>query len=233
MKRVALLLCVSIAIVLPGGVFARRPVVVELFTAQGCSSCAKANGLLGQIAERPGVVALTWSVDYWDYLGWKDTFAQPEFTARQQRYERRFSLRDVYTPQVVIDGAAQSPGDRPGDIDTLIQQARHLRRAEPQVRFLKGGRIGLGTGVRLPSAADVWLVRYDPRVQEIEVTAGDNTGAKVPYRNVVRQLSRLGTWSGRPVVFKAAEPTSAGLVTLVLVQAARGGPIIGATQGDR
>lgn len=230
MKRVALLFWACVAFALPDGAAARRPVLVELFTAQGCSSCAKANGLLGQIAERPGVIALTWSVDYWDYLGWKDSFAQPEFTERQRRYERRFGFRNVYTPQVVVDGAAQSTGDKPGDIDALIQKARHERRPEPQVKFLSGGRVGIGTGARSTNGAEVWLVRYDPRAQDVEVTAGDNAGAKVPYRNVVRQLIRLGIWSGRAAVFKTPDPIIAGLTSLVLVQTPRGGPIVASTQ---
>ena len=226
MKR-AVLLLFCIALASPVGASARRPVLVELFTAQGCSSCAKANGLVGQIAERSGVLALTWSVDYWDYLGWKDTFAQPEYAARQQRYERRFGFRNVYTPQVVIDGAAQTSGDKPAEIDALIQGARTSRRQGPQVRFLGGGRVGVGTGDRPAAVADVWLIRYDPRAQDIEVTTGDNSGAKVPYRNVVRQVSRLGSWSGRAVVFKTPAPASPGLVNLVVVQSSRGGPVVG------
>ncbi len=230
MKRVALALWVCVAVALPGVASARHPVVVELFTAQGCSSCAKANVWLGQIADRPGVIALTWSVDYWDYLGWKDSFAQPEYTSRQQSYERRFGLLDVYTPQVVVDGAAQSPGDKTADIDELIKQSVRSRRPEPQIRFLSDGRIGIGTGARPLAAAEVWLVRYDPRAQDVEVTAGDNSGAKVPLRNVVRRLTRLGAWSGRAIVFKKPDPIPGGLTTLILVQAARGGPIVATAQ---
>jgi len=226
MKRIAVLLWICAAIALPDDADARRPVVVELFTAQGCSSCAKANSLVAQIAERPGVVTLMWSVDYWDYLGWKDSFAQPEFTERQQRYERRFGFRNVYTPQVVVDGAAQAPGDKPADIDALIQKARRARGPEPQVRFSRDGRIGVGIGARPEKAADVWLVRFQAHVQDIDVTSGDNNGAKVPYRNVVRQLVRLGSWSGRAAIFKTPDATIGGLTALVLVQAPRGGPIL-------
>ena len=157
MKR-AVLLLFCIALASPVGASTRRPVLVELFTAQGCSSCAKANALVGQIAERPGVLALTWSVDYWDYLGWKDTFAQPEYAARQQRYERRFGFRNVYTPQVVIDGETQASGDKPAEIDALIQGARHSHRQGPLVKFLSGGRIGVGTGASRVGTADVWLL---------------------------------------------------------------------------
>ena len=229
MKRLALLLLVCVAFAAPGEASARHPVVVELFTAQGCSSCVKANAWLDKVADRPEVIALTWSVDYWDYLGWKDTFAQPEYAERQQRYEHHFGLRNVYTPQVIIDGAAQASGDKPAEIDALINQARRAPRSEPQVRFLSGGRVGVGTARRNKVAADVWLIRFDPRRQDVEVTAGDNSGAKVSQRDVVRQLERLGAWSGHAVVFRTSGPAAAGLTTLVLVQTARGGPIIAAT----
>ena len=229
MKRLALLPLICAVFAAPGEASARHPVVVELFTAQGCSSCVKANAWLDQVADRPGVIALTWSVDYWDYLGWEDTFAQPEYAERQQGYEHHFSLRNVYTPQIVVDGAAQASGDKPAEIDALINQAHRAPRSEPQVQFLSGGRIGVGTGRRIKGAADVWLIRFDPRRQDVEVTAGDNNGARVPQRDVVRQLERLGVWSGHAVVFKTPGPSAAGLTTLVLVQAARGGPIITAT----
>ena len=88
---------------------AKRPVVVELFTSQGCGACTRANALVADLAERPDVLALTFPVDYWDYLGWKDTFARPEFSARQRAYMKAAGQREVYTPQVVIDGAPQAP----------------------------------------------------------------------------------------------------------------------------
>ena len=229
MKRLALLLVICAAFAAPSEASARHPVVVELFTAQGCSSCVKANAWLNKAAERTGVIALTWSVDYWDYLGWKDTFAQPEYAERQQRYEHRFGLRNVYTPQVIVDGAAQVSGDKPAEIDALINQARRAPRSEPQVRFLSGGRVGVGTGRRLKGGADVWLIRFDPRLREVEVIAGDNNGARVAQRNVVSQVDRLGAWSGRAAIFKISGPAAAGLTTVVLVQAARGGPVIAAT----
>ena len=229
MKRLAILLLVCVAFAAPGEASARHPVVVELFTAQGCSSCVKADTWLDKVADRPEVIALTWSVDYWDYLGWKDTFAEPEYAERQQRYERHFNLRNVYTPQVIVDGAAQASGDKPAEIDSLIYQARRAPRSAPQVQFLSGGRVGVGTGRRIKGAADVWLIRFDPRRQDVEVTAGDNNGAKVPQRDVVRQLERLGAWSGHAVVFKTPGPAAAGLTTLILVQTVRGGPIIAAT----
>ena len=101
------------ALASPAGAHPRPPVIVELFTAQGCSSCSDANALVGELAEREGVLPLTFSVDYWDYLGWPDTFALPEFTERQKAYARRLGPREVYTPQVVVDGAKQASGAKP------------------------------------------------------------------------------------------------------------------------
>ncbi len=127
MKRALLPPLVLAVCALAGAGLAKPPVVVELFTAQGCASCGQADSYLAKLDEQPGVLTLAWSVDYWDYLGWKDTFAQPDFTDRQRAYDKRFGLRDVYTPQIVVDGAAQASGDKAGAIDALIRQARHAR----------------------------------------------------------------------------------------------------------
>lgn len=207
---------------------AKSPVVVELFTAQGCASCKQANQLVARIARRPGVIALTWSVDYWDYLGWKDTFAQPEFTARQRDYGRRLGPRDVYTPQVVVNGAAQVSGDDADGVEALIQKAEHNRRRQPRIRFLTGGRVDVGEATTAGRTADVWLVRYDPHEQDVRVTAGDNRGAVVVHQNVVRQLLRLGAWTGRPKAYKAPAADEKGLNTMVIVQGVHGGPVVGA-----
>ena len=213
-----------------GGAWARHPVIVELFTAQGCSSCLKANTLVGQLADRAGVIVLTWPVDYWDYLGWKDTFAQPEFSDRQRLYDDQFGLRDVYTPQIVVDGAAQVAGDKLAAIDELIRKARRSRGRSPDLEFLTKGRLAVGSGRRPPGGGEVWLVRFDPREQDVEVKAGDNRGATVPQRNVVRQLTRLGRWTGRAAVFKTSTPADEGLTTLAIVQTAHGGPILGSLE---
>jgi len=201
--------------------------VVELFTAQGCASCKEANKLAAKLADRPGLIVLTWAVDYWDYLGWKDTFAQPEFTLRQKAFARHLGPQDVYTPQVVVNGEAQVSGDDAAGVDTLIKTAEQTRRRPLRIRFLNTGHVRVGSGHAPAGRAEVWLVRYDPREQDVEVKAGDNRGATVIHRNVVRQLVRLGTWRGRSVVFKAPDPTGPKLATVVLVEGARGGPILG------
>ena len=215
---------------IPGSGWTKGPVVVELFTAQGCASCKPANALIDKLADRPGVIALAWSVDYWDYLGWKDTFAEPGFTARQQAFAKRLGPRDVYTPQVIVNGAAQvSGGDGPG-VEALMARTERPLRHPPALRIGFDGRVSVASGEHRSAAADVWLVRYDPREHEVEVTAGDNEGATVVLRNVVRQTVRLGSWSGRSVTFRVPAAPEPNLGSVVLVEGAKGGPILAVTR---
>jgi hypothetical protein len=206
----------------------RLPVVVELFTAQGCSDCPKANDLLAKLAEDKGVLALTYSVDYWDYLGWKDTFAKPEFTERQQAYETALKLRDVYTPQIVLDGTDQIAGAKPDEVQAAVADARRERPHQAEIALRMDGRLQLGSGEAPRGGAVVWLVRYDPGLREVKVKTGDNKGVTVHQTNEVRDLVKLGVWHGAPKLFRLPEPSEPGLDTAVLVQAIHGGAIVGA-----
>jgi len=205
----------------------RPPVVVELYTAQGCSSCRKANDHLAALAQKPGILALTFAVDYWDYLGWPDTFAKPAFADRQKAYARRLDVREVYTPQVIIDGRSQTGGVKAEKIDTLVAEAGRNPANPPDMLFMRNGRVAVGAGPAPRSGAEVWMVRYDPRELTVTPKRGDNRGEPVVHRNVVRQLARLGAWSGRPTLYRTPKSTEDGLKTVILVQAARGGKIIG------
>lgn len=205
---------------------ARAPVVVELFTAQGCASCSEANANLAKLAKREGLLALTFPVDYWDYLGWADTFARPEFTTRQKAYVDRLELRETYTPQMVVDGRAQVGGLQTDKVDRLISLAEDAPRDPPDMAFIGPRRVDVGTG-RVPrGGAEVWLVRYDPRDHDVVVRKGDNRGKTVVHRNVVRELKRLGSWRGRPTAYRLPTAEEEGLVTAVLVQGAGGGRIL-------
>lgn len=219
----SLLLCA-----MPVAATARPPVVVELFTAQGCASCGEANAFLGKLAQRDGVLALTFPVDYWDYLGWSDTFAKPEFTARQKAYVARLDLREPYTPQVVVDGRAQAGGLQTEKVDRLLAQAAKADSDPPDMAFLGPRRVDVGSGRSPRGGAEVWMVRYDPREHDVVVKKGDNRGQTVAHRNVVREMKRLGTWRGRPTAYRLPAPTEEGLVTAVLVQAGEGGRILAA-----
>jgi hypothetical protein len=215
-----------------GAALARPPVVVELFTAQGCSSCGDANAHVAGLADAKGVLPLTFSVDYWDYLGWKDTFAKPEFGDRQRAYDARLGVAEVYTPQVIVDGRAQAPGVKPDAVDRLVREARRTPANPPQMRW-RGERVAVGSGQALKGGADVWLVRYEPREQDVEVKDGDNRGHTVIERNVVMQLARLGRWRGRPILLSAPPPPQEGLRSVVLVQGEGGGRILGVLEGGR
>ena len=206
---------------------ARQPVVVELYTAQGCASCGEANAYVEKLAQRPDVLALTFPVDYWDYLGWPDTFAKPEFTERQKAYVARLSLREPYTPQVVVDGRAQAGGLQTEKVEKLIDQAQALPQRSPDIAFIGDRRVDVGFGPAPKAGAEVWLVRYDPREQDVVVKKGDNRGQTVEHINVVREIRKLGAWRGRPVAFRVPAATEEGLATAVIVQGPRGGRVIG------
>lgn len=204
---------------------ARPPVVVELYTAQGCASCGDADELAAKLDERPDVLVLTFPVDYWDYLGWPDTFAKPEFTARQKAYVTRLDLREPYTPQVVVDGRDQAPGLKPDAVERLVREAQGADRNPPEIAFIGPRRVDVGSGRPPKGGAEVWLVRYEPGAQEVAVKSGDNRGRTVVQRNVVREIKRLGAWRGRPTAYRVPKADD-GLKTVVLVQAAKGGRVL-------
>ncbi len=212
-----------------GAAAARPPVVVELYTAQGCASCGKANAHVAELADQKGVLALTFAVDYWDYLGWADTFARPEFAERQKAYVARLALREPYTPQVVVDGLAQVSGSRPEKVDALVASAAKKPGNPPDLRFV-GPRVYVGSARAPKGGGEVWLIRYDPREQDVAVKSGDNKGQTIPHRNVVREVTRLGAWRGKPAAFRLPAASEDGLKTVVLVQAGHGGRVIGVGQ---
>jgi hypothetical protein len=213
-----------------GAAAAKPPVLVELFTAQGCGSCADANVYIGKLADRPGVLPLTFSVDYWDYLGWTDTFAKPEFAERQKAYVTRLKLREPYTPQVVVDGRQEAQGLKTADVDRLVRAAAVTPRNPPDIRFVNPRRVDVGLGRAGRGGAEVWLIRYDPRAVEVTVKAGDNRGETVVQKNVVREIERLGAWRGRPQAYRLPKASEEGLRTVVVVQQPKGGRVLGVAQ---
>jgi len=209
---------------------AKPPVLVELFTAQGCGSCNDANGFVGKLADRPGVIALTYSVDYWDYLGWTDTFAKPEYAERQKAYVARLKLREPYTPQVVVDGREEAQGLKTAEVDRLVRAAASAPRDPPDIRFVGLRRVDVGSGRVAKGGAEVWLIRYDPRAVEVTPRAGDNRGETVVQRNVVREIRRLGAWRGKPQAYRLPAAADDGLKTLIVVQGPKGGRVLGLAQ---
>ena len=202
---------------------AQNPAVVELFTSQGCSSCPPADANLIVLAKRPDVLALSFHVTYWDRLGWKDTFDQEAFTQRQSDYEAPLHESGPFTPQIVVDGRKDTIGNVRSEIEALI--AKSNRAATPRIRLTaNSASVGAGMG-----EADVWLVRYDPRVVQVPISRGENAGTKQPQVNVVRVLANLGSWSSSEKQF-ALPPASPGLKTAILLQRPRGGEIIAAAR---
>jgi hypothetical protein len=199
--------------------------VVELFTSQGCSSCPPADVAVAAISARPDIVALSFGVTYWDDLGWKDTFAKSQFTDRQWAYARGLKHDNVGTPQVVINGRTDVVGQSVGEIDAALRRARIA--AGPQLTLTAAG-VSVA-GMAPAKAADVWLVRYNPAVQQVPVKRGENTGKTLPIKNVVRELTHLGAWSGGAKTY-AIPAGPAGLATAVLIQAGPGGPILAAAR---
>jgi hypothetical protein len=198
---------------------AEQPAVLELFTSQGCSSCPPANANLRALADRPDVLALSFDVTYWDYLGWKDIFDRPEYTQRQTDYEKPLGESGPFTPQIVVDGKADIVGNDRGAIEKLIGQSH---RDHPPALQLSMDKVSVGTAKQ---SGQVWLVRYDPRVQNIAVGAGENSGVTLPQKNVVRSLNLLGDWNGTAKDFTLPKSDPV-LKTAVLLQGGKGGPIL-------
>ena len=224
--RIALIAAAAVALSALDAAAAARPqlAVVELFTSQGCSSCPPANDNIRTLASRRDVLALSFGVTYWDSLGWKDTFASPAFTSRQWAYARGLHHDTVYTPQVVVNGRADTVGQHLAEIEALLQGPPL---AGPRIEA-EAGAVSLSAGAAPRTApADVWLVRYEPGVIEVPVRRGENTGRTLPHAHVVRSLVHLGTWSGAAVRL-TLPPAPAGLASAVLVQSPGTGPILAA-----
>ena len=206
-----------------------QPVVVELFESQGCSSCPPANANLATIAARPDVIALNFAVTYWDGPGWTDTFGSRRFTARQWDYAHAFHRTQVFTPQVVVDGRRDGVGINPADFARLVGQGSAAP-ARPGLK-LTAISVSVGEGPKPAEAADVWLARYDPHTLQVAIHGGENGGKTLPHKNIVRELVRLGGWSGAPETLRLPAPRQPGLTDAVLVQLPRGGPILAAAKG--
>lgn len=246
----SLLPVLAAATLLPAAMFAaihasrpatagETPSVVELFTSQGCSSCPPADALLARLATRPGVIALSLPVDYWDYIGWKDTLASPHFSARQRAYAAARGDGKVYTPQAVVDGLVDVVGS--DEAKLLAAATTHYGvsgamtvpvEVRPHDRRLA---IEVGEAPRADSTgpAAVWLLRVS-RARSVPVGRGENRGKTLTYTNVVRSLTRLGDYDGRAAHYEAPLADTLGADSdgvVVLVQAGtaeRPGAVLGA-----
>lgn len=210
--------------------------VIELFTSQGCSSCPPADEMLKRFAEDPGVVALSLPVDYWDYLGWKDTFASPRNSERQRAYAKARGDGAIYTPQMVVNGAIHVNGAQKADIEQAIDlTAKNTALQRVQIRFWQESNTlnivagGADPG-RVINEATVWLGLVQPS-GTVEIAQGENAGNKLTYTNIVRELTPIGLWKGEPLLIqipRAAVMQASTQKSVVLIQEGKAGPIIGA-----
>jgi hypothetical protein len=237
--RIALLL-VGVGALLSGAAAqaTSAKVVLELFTSQGCSSCPPADALLESYTKRDDVIALSVPVDYWDRLGWRDTFASRDHTNRQRDYASARGDGQVYTPQVVISGRSHVVGSSRSAIDGAIAAAKTALRDSQvplRVHFEDGALIvqvgGAPVGATISDARLLLAVVQDAGT--VSIRRGENANRTVTYRNIVRSLKVIGAWAGTPSTLRVAksEFSVAGTQSLVvLLQNGTGGPIMNAAQ---
>ena len=212
--------------------------VVELFTSQGCSSCPPADELFQTLAADPKVIALSFPVDYWDYLGWKDTLASPRNSERQRAYAKARGDGAIYTPQAVVNGKTHVNGALIADITSAIEQTNKemLASRVPLWFWQEANTLNIATGAtptvlgKPVKEATIWLGVVQTRAS-VEVKKGENAGKTLVYTNVVRELTPIGLWKGQAM--KIQIPRAAVMLpetqkSVVLIQEGKAGPIIAA-----
>jgi hypothetical protein len=206
--------------------------VIELFTSQGCSACPAADKLLGQLASDPNLIALTLAIDVWDYLGWKDTLADPRNTVRWKTYAKARGDRQQYTPQVVVNGAEHALGSDRAAIEKALAKSRKKAAvmSVPVKLVSAGGQVTLTVG-GAAAGAQVFVAGLSKAVS-VAIARGENKGKTVTYYNVVRSFDRLEPWSGQPGSWTLPAPkqdrVDAAAVVLQLGKDDMPGPILGA-----
>ena len=227
-------LALAVACVLaPSGAIAEESlpgVVVELFTSQGCSSCPPADELLARLAERDDVIALALHVDYWDYIGWKDEFAQPKFTTRQRAYARQAGSRMIYTPQMVIAGLDHVIGTRPMELADALDKHRKNPVVVDLSLYREGSRMTVSAPTPRVASGPliVQLVRFTPK-ETVEITRGENRGRTITYSNVVRSWELVGEWKANKALDLEIDVPSEGPLAVIL-QEPNAGRVIAAAQ---
>jgi hypothetical protein len=214
---------------LPGQTTQPAPVVVELFTSQGCNSCPPADRLLGELTARDDVLPLSFHVSYWDRLGWPDSFGLEESTRRQEMYAAQLGLRGVYTPQMVIGGRIDVVGGSRGRVLEAIDLLGRHTRSGPDLT-VAGDRLSVGAGG--PDDAAIWLITFDDH-HDAAIERGENRGRTLRYHHVVRELTRLTDWHGEALELAlplAALDAAGRAGAAILVQRLSDGAILAATR---
>jgi|JI9StandDraft_1071089.scaffolds.fasta_scaffold75623_1 hypothetical protein len=215
---------------------APEPVLAELFTSQGCSSCPPADQIWADLQKRQDLVAISFNIDYWDYIGWKDTLAHRENTLRQQAYAKAMGSRQVYTPQVIIDGKSDAVGnERKELIASLDARVAQTRGKRLPIRLSQSGNI---VQIHVPAGtaaepATVWIA-HTSSVRKVPITKGENSGRTMIYSNVVRDIASAGTWNGQALTLQVpVQPRDKGETTdgvAAWVQLGSHGQVLGAAQ---
>lgn len=208
-----------------------RPVVVEIFTSQGCSSCPPADKLVHELERsRPDVIALALHVDYWDYIGWKDPFANPAFTTRQRAYTRAAGSSTIYTPQIVVGGQDHVIGARPMELMKAVNKHANLPLPAKVALSRSGDRVTVEVTSAGPpvGASIVEILTYTPSATT-NIRRGENAGRTLDYHNIVRDLTVVGDWSGAGP-FRKTVRVSEGAPVVALVRRRSGGPVLGAAR---
>jgi len=212
----------------------KDPVVVELFTSQGCPPCPPAEAYLGELARRGEIIALEYHIDFYDYEGWKDPFGDPQFTHRWRNYARMLGARYEYTPFLVVDGEAHVVGSERDAVEQHIRMNRNKAKVHPRlVLEVAPETVNIAVDGSGPAGIfDVVLAAFDGKHSTV-VTAGDNRGKTLTNVHVVRNFSRIAQWAGDPVSVKIPLSRMIGDGgCAVLLQRAGGGPILAAASAD-
>jgi hypothetical protein len=207
-----------------------RPVVVELYTSQGCSSCPPADAMFEDLAERDDIIALALHVDYWDYIGWKDTFGDPVHAERQRAYAAVAGRRSIYTPEFIVDGQTDVVGAKPMKLMKAIETHRSENSPVALTIERDGNRLAVRAQVTDDGAQpmSVQMVRYAPS-RTAEIKRGENAGKTITYRNVVEEWADLGVWNGR-APFEVDVALEGDNPVVVLIQSDGAGPILAAAE---
>lgn len=196
MKKLLHLILPALLLGAPSAQAGDNVVMVELFTSQGCSSCPPADRNLAALAARDDVLALSLHVDYWDYLGWRDTFGSPEHTRRQYAYRESLGARVVYTPQVIVHGTLDVPGYHPDRInDAIAEIASTPGETDIAINGSDGMMAAQITKMDNPRPCTIWIASYSQSAT-VEIRRGENAGKAITYHNVVDKLLRVGSWRG-------------------------------------
>ncbi len=181
-----------------------HPIVLELYTSQGCSSCPPADEMMHKLDERADVIPLALHVDYWDYIGWKDSFASPAHTQRQRAYARAAGSRAIYTPQMIIGGKDHVIGTKPMEVADLLRIHASQAPVVDVDLSREGSRLRIEAVAEVPQQMVVQLVRYRP-LSEVSIKRGENAGRTLTYANVVTDWQVIAEWDGRGPLQKVTQ----------------------------